>query len=158
MLRSRVLTLLTLGAMGAAGCVMGPKYQRPAVDVPRIYRGMTASEATTAGDVSLGDQRWWDVFQDDTVQQLIRTALQQKYDLRIAAVRILEARARLGITRADQFPDVTAGAAALNERSPGSSAGEATIGQVSASVAWDLDFWGKLRRANEAARANVLAN
>jgi multidrug efflux system outer membrane protein len=158
MLRGRVWTLLMLGATCAGGCAMGPNYQRPAVDVPHVYRGTPAGEADSADDGSLGDQRWWDVFQDETVQQLIRTALQQNYDLRIAAVRILEARARLGITRADQFPNVTAGAAAVNERSPGSPAGEATIGQVRASVAWDLDFWGKFRRATEAARANVLAN
>jgi len=158
MLRGRVWTLLMLGATCTGGCAMGPNYQRPAVDVPHVYRGTPAGEADSADDGSLGDQRWWDVFQDETVQQLIRTALQQNYDLRIAAVRILEARARLGITRADQFPNVTAGAAAVNERSPGSPAGEATIGQVRASVAWDLDFWGKFRRATEAARANVLAN
>jgi multidrug efflux system outer membrane protein len=153
-----VSTLLMLGALGAAGCVMGPNYQRPAVNVPRVYRGMPAGEADTAGDKSLGDQRWWDVFQDDTVQQLIRTALQQNYDLRIAAVRVLEARARLGITRADQYPNVGAGTAVVNERSPGSPMSETTIGQVSASIAWNLDFWGHFRRATEAARASLLAN
>src|ERR1044072_630203 len=92
---------------------------------------------------------------------MIRTAVQQNYDLRIAAVRILEAGAQLGITRADQLPTASASAAALNERIPRSlslPAVTTNVTQVTASVAWELDFWGKFRRATEAARADLLAN
>ena len=76
------------------------------MDVPATYRGTTDADAAKACRASLGDQKWWDVFQDPQLQQLIRTALQQNYDVRIAATRVLEAQAQVGITRADQFPTV----------------------------------------------------
>ena len=154
-------------------CTVGPNYKRPSVDTPAVYRGApsletaapqaqesTSQQASQPVDQSFGDQKWWEVFQDPQLQQLIRTALQQNYDVRIAAARILEARAQLGITRADQLPTITAGAAAVNERFPRTKPlpeYEDSATQVSASMAWDLDFWGKYRRATEAARANLLA-
>src|SRR5207237_4183710 len=104
---------------------------------------------------SFGDQKWWDAFQDETLQDLIQTALKQNYDLRIAAARILEARAQLGISRADQLPSVAAGAAATNERIPqtvGRPSVETSAIQISLSLAWELDFWGQLRRATETDR------
>jgi multidrug efflux system outer membrane protein len=110
---------------------------------------------------SLGDQKWWEVFQDQELQDLIHTALQQNYDVRIAATRILEAQAQLGITRADQFPTISAGAQAVNQRNPRGKffpAYETSANQVDLSLAWELDFWGKYRRATESARANLLAN
>ena len=110
---------------------------------------------------SLGDQKWWDIFQDEQLRALIRTALQQNYDLRIAASRVLEAQAQLGITRADQFPSLSAGAGIADVRSAQSKflpAFETSTGQVNLSAAWELDFWGKYRRATEAARANLLAS
>ena len=109
---------------------------------------------------SFGDQKWWDVFQDPQLQQLIRTALQQNYDVRIAVTRILQAQAVLGITRADQLPTVNAGASATNDRFPRQKLApdyEDSATSVNASVFWALDFWGKYRRATEAARANLLA-
>ena len=101
--------LLPVVAALAWGCAVGPNYQRPDVDVPPVLRGLPAGQADNAGSASFGDQKWWETFQDATLQLLIRTALEQNYDVRIAAVRILEARAQLGITRADQFPVVSAG-------------------------------------------------
>src|SRR5437899_6526126 len=89
-----------------SGCAVGPNYKRPAVSVPGTYRGLTPEEAAKTQSASIGDQKWWDIFQDEQLRSLIRTALQQNYDLRIAASRILEAQAQLGITRADQFPNV----------------------------------------------------
>jgi outer membrane protein, multidrug efflux system len=110
---------------------------------------------------SFGDQKWWEVFQDPELQRLIRTALQNNYDVRIAATRILEAQAQLGITRADQQPTIGAGAAAVNERipkqKPVNQEFETSATSVGASLVWELDFWGKYRRATEAARANLLA-
>src|SRR5262249_4453779 len=95
------------------------------------------------------------------LQGLIRTALQNNYDVRIAATRILEAQAQLGITRADQLPTIGAGAGAVNERIPNqkpvNQAYETSANSVGASLLWELDFWGKYRRATEAARANLLA-
>jgi multidrug efflux system outer membrane protein len=117
-------------------------------------------EATQPAAESLGDQKWWEVFQDRQLQDLIHTALQQNYDVRIAATRILEAQAQVGITRADQLPSVSAGAQAVNERSARGKQFpqfETSTNQVDLSLAWELDFWGKYRRATESARANLLA-
>src|SRR5258707_5507653 len=111
---------LLLAALMLAGCVVGPNYKRPSVDVPGTYRGLTPEQAASNQTDSLGDQKWSEAFQDQQLQQLIRTALQQNYDVRIAAARISQARAVLGITRADQLPTVTAGASAINQRSASS--------------------------------------
>ena len=111
--------------------------------------------------VSLGDEKWWDVFQDEQLRALIRTALQQNYDVRIAGTRILAAQAQLGITRADQFPRVAGGASFGDERTARTGAFrafESGVGQLNITAAWELDFWGKFRRATEAARANLLAS
>jgi multidrug efflux system outer membrane protein len=109
---------------------------------------------------SFGDEKWWDAFQDDTLRDLVRSALQQNYDVRIAAARILEARALVGIARADQLPQASAAASIVNERLPealGRPAVQTTLVQVTVSSAWELDFWGKFRRATESARANLLS-
>jgi multidrug efflux system outer membrane protein len=144
-----------------SGCAVGPNYKKPAVSVPATYRGLTPEEAAKTESSSIGDQKWWDIFQDEQLRSLIRTCLQQNYDLRIAASRILEAQAQLGITRADQFPNVAAEAGISDSRSARSKffpAFEGSTGHVNLSAAWELDFWGKYRRATEAARANLLAS
>lgn len=143
-----------------SGCAVGPNYKRPVVSVPDSYRGPT-SEAAKTETASIGDQKWWEIFQDEQLRSLIRTALQQNYDVRIAAARILAAQAQVGITRADQFPNVNAGAGISDNRSAKSKflpAFEGSTGNVALSAAWELDFWGKYRRATEAARANLLAS
>src|SRR5262245_58842132 len=142
------------------GCMAGPNYKRPAVPAPSVYRGVTAEQAAKPDVASFGDQKWWEAFQDDALRDLIRSALEQNYDVRIAATRILEARALLGIVRADQLPEVNAAASIVNQRSPqvaGRPALETTPKQVSVSLAWELDFWGKFRRATESARATLLS-
>src|SRR5467141_633561 len=101
-----------------SGCVVGPNYIRPIVNSPSMFRGLADAEAANPAPASLGDQKWWEVFQDQQLQQLIRTALQQNYDARIAATRVLEAQAQVGITRADQFPSVTATGSGTNVRNP----------------------------------------
>lgn len=157
----RKLAALALLAILSAGCAVGPNYKRPSVNAPDTYRGLTTEEAAKTESASLGDQKWWQVFQDEQLQEMIRTALQQNYDVRIAATRILEAEAQLGITRADQFPTIAGGAEATNQRSPQSRflpAFETSANQVNLSLSWELDFWGKFRRATEAARANLLAS
>jgi multidrug efflux system outer membrane protein len=115
---------------------------------------------STQSTQSLGEAKWFEVFQDPELQSLIRTALQNNYDLRIAATRVLEAQAQLGITRANQLPTLSGGGNITSQQSPQLGpipAYELTQGQVTASAAWDLDFWGKYRRATEAARANLLS-
>jgi multidrug efflux system outer membrane protein len=115
-----------------------------------------------SGEPSIGDQKWWEVFQDPQLQDLIRTALKQNYDIRIAAERILEAQSIVGITRGAQLPSVYAGGSAADERSPRQKnlppEYETSSNVVNSSMVWDLDFWGKYRRAAEAARANLLAS
>jgi len=140
------------------GCTLGPKYKRPAASVPDTFRGTTPEP--TATTQSIGDEKWWTVYQDAQLQSLIREALTQNYDVRIAAVRILQAQAALGITRADQYPTIFAGASATNERFPKTPVTrefETSPLQVNLGLAWELDFRGKFRRATEAARAELLA-
>jgi multidrug efflux system outer membrane protein len=145
----------------ASGCAVGPNYKRPAVNVPPVYRGLAPEEAAKSDARSLADEKWWEVFQDEQLKELVKTALQQNYDVRIAATRILQAQAQLGITRAYQFPTVAGGVAGANLRNPQTKflrAYETSATQVSGSLAWDLDFWGKYRRATEAARADLAAS
>ncbi len=148
----RVSVVLAL----SAGCITGPNYQKPAVPTPSTYRGGSA----TPNVASFSDQKWWDVFQDDALRDLIRAALQQNYDVRIAAARIVEARAQLGIVRADQLPEIVAQASAVSQRTPqiaGRPAVETSPTQLNLSLGWDLDFWGKFRRATESARATLFS-
>jgi multidrug efflux system outer membrane protein len=157
----KLWVVLASATLLTASCTVGPRYKRPTVAIPGSYRG-TATEQTQQSQIaSLGDQKWWEVFQDEQLRTLIRTALQHNYDLRIAASHVLEAQAQLGITRADQFPTLSAGAAVTDIRTAQSKflpEFETSTGQVNASAVWALDFWGQYRRATEAARANLLAS
>ena len=148
--------LFTVLLVLLAGCKFGPNYKRPKVDTPSVYR----ADPQAAQGVSIAEEKWVAVFQDPALQQLIRTSLAENYDVRIAASRILQAQAALGITRADQFPTITAGASATSQRIPETIVGPAantSASEASLSLFWELDFWGKFRRATEAARANLLA-
>jgi outer membrane protein, multidrug efflux system len=156
----RILMALLAVLLFGSGCTVGPNYKKPKVEVPRNYRGVPEEQAGKMDAASLGDQKWWEVFQDEQLRSLIRTALQQNYDVRIAGARILQAQAQLGITRADQYPSLSAGAGITDQHSARGKffpAFETSTGQVNASAAWELDFWGRFRRATEAARANLLA-
>lgn len=161
-------------ALVLSGCTVGPNYKRPPVNVPLAYREpvdetTTKPTSNAAGQTpkvqdaaaSLGTEKWSEVFQDKELQGLIRTALKNNYDVRIAAARVLEAQAQLGIVRADQFPTVSVGGSVSSQQSAKIGpipSFEITQGQVNAAAAWNLDFWGRFRRATEAARANLLAN
>jgi len=151
--------LIAIAFLLLTGCTVGPKYKRPPVTVPDTYRGLAPDTGPETG-VSLGDEKWWTVFQDQQLQALIREALAQNYDVRIAATRVLQAQAALGITRADQYPTISGGASASNlgvPRTKNLPDFETSSNQVNLSLFWELDFWGKFRRATEAARANLLA-
>jgi outer membrane protein, multidrug efflux system len=155
----RLRPLLPIVFLVLTGCMVGPKYKRPPVTVPDAYRGL-APDAGPQAAASLGDEKWWMVFQDLQLQGLIREALSQNYDVRIAATRVLQAQAVLGITRADQFPTITGGVSSSNQRFPATKitpAFETSPSEVNLSLFWELDFWGKFRRATEAARASLLA-
>jgi len=155
-----VVSAAILFAAMSSGCMAGPNYKRPAAAEPSLFRGVPSDQAVTPDVVSFGDQKWWDVFQDDALRALIQSALQQNYDVRIAAARILQARALLGIARADQLPEVNASASVFNDRQPaaaGRPAVETSPVQLGLSASWELDFWGRFRRATESARASVLS-
>jgi multidrug efflux system outer membrane protein len=163
----------------ATGCTVGPNYKRPAVDVPGGYRGTAptadaqkpaassgeekntqAPQPPQAAAQSIGDEKWWEIFQDKQLQDLIRTALKNNYDVNIAASRILKAQAQLGITHADQLPTIGVGAQALDvdlPRNKFTGNTETSVNAVGANFNWQLDFWGKYRRATESARANLVA-
>ena len=153
------LTLLTIAVL-LAGCTVGPNYKRPTVNVPTDYRGAMAAQPATV--TSLGNEKWWEVYQDPVLTQLIHTALQQNYDVRIAATRVLEAQDQLGIVRANQFPSASLGAGVFSQQNPKVTnlfpAYQVNAGQVNLSAIWNLDFWGKYRRQTEAARAQMLAS
>lgn len=145
-------------ALALTGCMVGPNYKRPPVDAPPTFRAAPADAATTA---SFGDLKWPDVFQDAQLQKLIRGALEKNYDVRIAATRILQAQAQLTITRGDQLPSAAAVASANDTRTAGSKlfgAVNTSANELGVGFQWNLDFWGKYRRATEAARDQLLAS
>jgi multidrug efflux system outer membrane protein len=152
--------LLLMIAVLLAGCAVGPNFKRPTVNVPTDYRDSMAAQ--TAAASSLGNENWWQVYQDPVLVQLLHTALQQNYDVRIAATRVLEAQDQLGIVRANQLPSASLGTGVFSEQNAKVSnlfpAYEVNAGQLNLSVIWNLDFWGKYRRQTEAARAQVLAS
>ena len=167
------IAIITMLISLATGCTVGPNYKRPSVDVPGQYRGaappaqtqqpspQAASQGSEPTAASLADEKWWEVFQDQQLQELVRTALKNNYDVNIAAARIVKAQAQLGITRADQLPTLYAGAAGLSADVPrykNVPNTETGVIEANASFNWHLDFWGKYRRATEAARANLLAS
>lgn len=148
------------------GCAVGPNYHRPAAQVPQGFRAPEPLPGPQAN--SFADLKWWEVFKDDQLQDLMKTALAQNYDLRDAVARVEAARANLGITRSNQFPQINAsgdvqftrfsrdGSLPLSPsfvQSQNRTWGEASLNLLS----FEVDLWGKLRRSTEAARANLLS-
>jgi multidrug efflux system outer membrane protein len=155
-----VLGGLVIGSTLLTGCMVGPDYHRPEVAVPGAYSG-AAPAAETPGGGSLGDEKWWNVFQDVQLQALVRTALNQNFDVRIAATRMLEAQAQLGIARGDELPGAavqTNASEAKNAKSQFFPPYNSSLYQIGVGFQWNIDFWGKYRRATEAARAELLAS
>jgi multidrug efflux system outer membrane protein len=169
------LSFTTFALVATTGCMVGPNYKRPVVATPAAYRG--ASELTPTG-TPLGAEKYTSVFTDPVLQSLIAEALKNNYDVKIAADRVLEQQAQVGITKAGQYPTVSVGgtydAAALpggllsglgnnngssNTNGSNNNQGHTQIytGGLTSSVAWNLDFWGYYRRQTEGARANLRA-
>ncbi len=139
-----------------AGCKVGPNYHRPVVQPPTAYRGLSENPQVQAQAASYADLPWWQVFQDPQLQELIRIALKQNYDLQIATERINEARAQVAITRSNLFPQVQGN----GNFSGGKEHNFQTTSNfltLTADAAFQLDLFGKLRRATEASRAQLLA-
>jgi multidrug efflux system outer membrane protein len=158
MTRRQTILLCAVGLI-AAGCAVGPDYKRPELSAPSAYRG-AGSAAPGTSTQSFGDLAWASVFPDPDLQALIRTALAQNYDLRVAAARILQAQSQLTIARAPQLPTVDGVVQAPYNTTTGSERPQPDSifePQAGFGVAWELDFWGKYRRASESAQADLLA-
>lgn len=140
-----------------AGCAVGPDYKRPAVNAPQNFRG-----DTTGLTNSLGDMPWWELFRDEALQALIRSALTNNYDVRIAAARVEQARAIVLENRSGYLPQITyQGVAGVGKNArEGSAVPNAAQNQWYeglGNVSWEIDLWGRIRRLNESARAQFLA-
>jgi multidrug efflux system outer membrane protein len=160
-LTRRIVAVPLLLTLGLSGCLVGPNYHRPATSLPAQFPGSPASKE------SIADKKWFDLFQDATLKQLVETALGKNFDVRIAAERVLEARAQFGITRANLFPTLDAQGSFTASRSssigsfpfitPGTNLATSYT-QAGLQFAWELDLWGRLRRLDEAARAQYLSS
>jgi multidrug efflux system outer membrane protein len=153
-IRNLITTLLCSGFLSA--CMVGPKYHRPVVQTPSTFRDLADNPQINAQSASYADLPWWQVFKDPKLQELIRTALKQNYDLEIATERINAARAQLVVTRSSLFPQVGAGAN-FNGGKENTFQAKYNFLTLLGDAAFQLDFFGRLRRANEAARAELLA-
>jgi outer membrane protein, multidrug efflux system len=160
------MTAVLIATGWMAGCTVGPNYQRPAVQIPQNFRAPDPLPAPQA--TSLADLKWWEVFRDDKLQELIRTALTANYDLRQAVARVNEARANVSVTRSNQFPqlgvsgDINFSRLSRDGQTPlpatflpnqNRTWGEGVLNLLS----FEVDIWGRLRRATEAGRANLLS-
>jgi outer membrane protein, multidrug efflux system len=165
--RGELISVLALvGALWLSGCMVGPDYKRPPAEIPPQFRAAMTPDAVP----SIADLKWFEVFQDEHLQELIRVALVQNYDLRDAIARVDAARANLGITRSNQFPNFGFGAAVPSTElstngqfsiPQGSNifSRQRTYGEVSFNLlSFEVDIWGRLRRATEAAQAELLAS
>ena len=138
--------------LALTACAVGPDYKRPALDVPATFRGTSGAVQGAA----FADLQWWAVLEDPVLQSLIKDALANNYDLRIAANRVLQAREQLGIARSSQLPSLDGFVEAQRQRTP-PALSDQTIYSGGLQLSWVLDFWGQFRRATEAARAGLLA-
>jgi multidrug efflux system outer membrane protein len=151
--RGPVAVLLPLLLL--AGCTVGPNYRKPQIPVPPAFRNAQPAPETAA---SLADLPWWDVFKDPVLQKLIRTGLEQNYDVRVAAEKIIAARAQVALSRSAQLPQVT-----LNPSYTGGKTGTASpnvntnLESITADLSYALDLFGGLRRSTEASKAALLA-
>ncbi|HTX52792.1 MAG TPA: efflux transporter outer membrane subunit [Candidatus Baltobacteraceae bacterium] len=158
----RVFSIASAVGLLLAGCTVGPDYQRPPLDVPAAYRGAPAAvPAQTATE--LGNVEWATIFTDPELQQLIRAALVANYDVQVAATRILQAQAQLTSTASFQWPTINGQADAgytgyVGNNRPPSVNAQTFVPEGGVNVAWEIDFWGKFRRATQGAQAQLLAS
>ena len=156
--------VLSLFLAALAGCAVGPNYKRPAVDTPSAYRPATSDTNAPSGTKSFADLGWWDAYDDPQLKAYIAETLTNSWDIKIAAARVLQAEAQARVTRSRFFPEGYAGGDLVNARAsergptpvsdPNAKYGDAFVFAPS----YELDLWGKIRRANEAARARLLAS
>jgi multidrug efflux system outer membrane protein len=149
-----LIALLALSLL--AGCMAGPNYHRPAVPTPPAFRDLSDNPQAQAQTASYADLPWWQVFKDPKLQELIRLALKQNYDLQLATERIVAARAELAITRSNLFPQVGGNGNFIGGQENNAQS-KYNFLTLTADAAFQLDLFGRLRRATEASRAQLLA-
>jgi outer membrane protein, multidrug efflux system len=156
MKRARFFVVMVAAGL-LCGCKVGPNYHRPVAQTPTEFRDLQQDSQLQAKAASYADLPWWQVFQDPKLQELIRLALKQNYDLQQATERINAARAQLAITRSSLYPQVSGNA--------NFTGGKENVEQskynflvLAADAAFQVDFFGRLRRATEASRAQLLAS
>jgi NodT family efflux transporter outer membrane factor (OMF) lipoprotein len=155
------LLLCVLG-LAAAGCTVGPDYKRPEVPVPSTFRGADEGLASVEGVQTIGGLAWTSVFPDPELQALIRTALAQNNDLRVAVARILQAQSQVTIAGSQPYPTVDGAISApytwyTGSDRPPTYPDSSFLPEAGFGLAWELDFWGRFRRNSEAAQADLLA-
>lgn len=152
MRRASCLLLAALALL--AGCAVGPDYERPTIDTPETFR----TQIGEAEMQSLADLPWWNVYEDPVLRGLIREALEHNYDLLAAAARVEQARAQVGITRSEIFPQVGYQGGAQRGRSYFATFPNTTFNTFlgSFNMAWEIDVWGRIRRASESSLAQLL--
>src|SRR5260221_13128942 len=155
MKKMRPLISVILASILIGGCTVGPNYHSPAVQTPTVYRDLRASPQAQEQAASFADLPWWQVFQDPQLQELIRTALKQNYDMQLATERINAERAQLSITRSQLFPQAQ-GSGNFTGGKDQSFQSKSNFLALTADAAFPLDLFGKLRRETEAARAQLL--
>src|ERR1700722_11336256 len=151
---TRSAWILLLSAVMLSGCTVGPNYHRPAVPTPPAFHGADQSQQAASQTASFADLPWWEVFHDPQLQDLIRTALKQNYDLQLAVERVTAARAQVGIARSNQFPQVS-----LDPTFSGGKTDEnikSNIFSLAGDAVFQVDLFGRYRRATEAARAQLI--
>ena len=152
---------IAVATLVIAGCNVGPRYIRPTVATPPAFRGADDASVVSDAQNSVADQQWSEVFREPELQALIRTALTNNYDVRIAARRVLEQQAQVQITRSQEFPQVTGGGTGVGASLPSNLgvnvASPLAFGSFNLGAAWNPDFWGLYRKQTEAARAQLLA-
>jgi outer membrane protein, multidrug efflux system len=156
MKKLRPLIPMIVASSLVGGCMVGPNYHKPAVQTPTAYRDLRENPQAEAQAASYADLPWWQVFPDPALQDLIRTALKQNYDLQTATERITAARAQLAITRSNLFPQVR-GDADFTGGKEQNFQSKSNMLALTADAAFQLDFFGGLRRATQASRAQLLA-
>jgi len=161
------VAVIALTFVIAAGCAVGPDYQRPAVETPTVHRTSESNPQTTSSTNSFVDLGWWDSFRDAQMSAYVAEALTNSWDVKIAAARVLQAEAFHRVTRSQFFPSVSAGGDYVDSRSSkngpvpipgGVDPRQQYYNAYVSMAAYEVDLWGRIRRANEAARAQVLAS
>jgi outer membrane protein, multidrug efflux system len=162
----RRLTIVVIVASLLTACKVGPNYKRPGVPAPTVYRGVE-TPAAQPDPQTVADAKWFEVFKDDKLQDLIRQALVSNYDLREAVARVGQARANYGITRSNQFPQIFVSADQTTQRLsrngstplPEPIDRDRGFGSVLLNLlSFEVDIWGRLRRASESAKADLLSS